>query len=118
MNEESVQKELSGVKEYVMSVNAQNRSQLKSSKSSKIPLADGLSQSSKALELFNQHLEPALDSLNVQFLQVSLDNIRIQNQNKVLMEFIKQQKQQFDDKSSQHALSELTKGDQGLLLQN
>jgi len=89
MNAESAQKELSGVKEYVMSVHAQNRSQLKSSKSSKTPLADGLGQSSKAPELFNQYLEPALDSLNVQLLQVSLDNIRIQNQNKVLMEFIK-----------------------------
>ena len=91
---------------------------MRSSKSSKTPLVDGLGQSSKGPELFNQYLEPALDSLNVQLLQVSLDNIRIQNQNKVLMEFIKQQKQQLDDKSSQHALSELAKGDQGLLIQN
>ena len=89
MNAESIRKELTGVEEYVMSVHAENKSQLKSLKNNKASLADGRSQSSKAQELFNQHLEPALDSLNVQLLQVSLDNIRIQNQNKVLMEFIK-----------------------------
>lgn len=34
------------------------------------------------------------------------------------MEFVKQQKQQLDDKSSQYAQSELAKGDQGQLIQN
>ena len=46
--------------------------------------------------MFQQHkdkVQPMVVELNTKLMNVCLDNVKIQNQNKVLIEFIKQQKE-------------------------
>lgn len=69
--------------------------------------------------LFKQHkdkIEPIVNDLNRNLMNVSLDNIRIMNQNKILMQFINQQNEQLEQKTQQITQKDQTSKDKSQIV--